>query len=35
MTLTAYAVKGTAPAVITGSEKPISNVVRENFTIAG
>jgi predicted lipoprotein with Yx(FWY)xxD motif len=34
-TLTVYAVDGTAPALITGSEKPISNVVRESFTIAG
>src|SRR5262249_18766382 len=34
-TLTAYAVSGPAPAVVTGSEKPISNVVRETFTIAG
>jgi predicted lipoprotein with Yx(FWY)xxD motif len=34
-TLTVYAVAGTAPALITGNEKPISNVVRENFTIAG
>jgi predicted lipoprotein with Yx(FWY)xxD motif len=34
-TLTVYAVDGTAPAVVTGNEKPISNVVRENFTIAG
>jgi predicted lipoprotein with Yx(FWY)xxD motif len=34
-TLTVYAVKGVAPAVVTGNEKPISNVVRENFTIAG
>ena len=34
-TLTAYAVSGTAPAVVTGSEKPISNVVRESFAIAG
>jgi predicted lipoprotein with Yx(FWY)xxD motif len=34
-TLTVYAVNGTAPALITGSEKPISNVVRESFTIAG
>jgi len=34
-TLTAYAVSGAAPAVVTGSEKPISNVVRESFTIAG
>jgi predicted lipoprotein with Yx(FWY)xxD motif len=34
-TLTVFAVDGTAPAVVTGYEKPISNVVRENFTIAG
>jgi predicted lipoprotein with Yx(FWY)xxD motif len=34
-TLTVYAVDGIAPAVVTGSEKPISNVVRESFTIAG
>jgi len=34
-TLTVYAVTGTAPAVVTGSEKPVSNVVRETFTIAG
>ncbi|HKB20373.1 MAG TPA: hypothetical protein VKC65_05110 [Gaiellaceae bacterium] len=34
-TLTVYAVDGTAPAVVTGREKPISNVVREAFTIAG
>jgi len=33
--LTVFAVNGTAPALITGNEKPISNVVRENFTIAG
>ena len=33
-TLTVYAVNGTAPAVVTGSEKPISNIVRETFTIA-
>ena len=33
-TLTVYAVDGTAPA-LTGNEKPISNVVRETFTIAG
>jgi predicted lipoprotein with Yx(FWY)xxD motif len=32
--LTVYAVDGTAPAVVTGNEKPISNVVRETFTIA-
>jgi predicted lipoprotein with Yx(FWY)xxD motif len=34
-TLTVFAVSGTAPALLTGSEKPISNVVRETFTIAG
>jgi hypothetical protein len=34
-TLTAYAVRGTAPAVVTGHERPISNVVRETFNIAG
>ena len=34
-TLTVFAVNGTAPAVVTGYEKPISNVVRESFTIAG
>jgi predicted lipoprotein with Yx(FWY)xxD motif len=34
-TLTVYAVGGTAPALITGNERPISNVIRENFTIAG
>jgi predicted lipoprotein with Yx(FWY)xxD motif len=33
--LTVYAVNGNAPAVVDGSEKPISNVVRESFTIAG
>jgi predicted lipoprotein with Yx(FWY)xxD motif len=33
-TLTVYAVDGTAPALVTGNEKPISNIVRENFTIA-
>jgi predicted lipoprotein with Yx(FWY)xxD motif len=33
-TLTVYAVDGTAPAVVTGSEKTISNVVTETFTIA-
>ena len=33
--LTVYAVNGgTAPAVVTGNERPISNVVREAFTIA-
>jgi predicted lipoprotein with Yx(FWY)xxD motif len=34
-TLTVYAVAGTAPALVKGNEKPISNVVRETFTIAG
>jgi len=34
-TLTAYVVHGTAPGIVTGSEKPISNVVRETFTIGG
>src|SRR5262249_23310484 len=34
-TLTVYAVNGTAPALITANAKPISNVVRETFTIAG
>jgi predicted lipoprotein with Yx(FWY)xxD motif len=34
-TLTVYAVSGTAPSVVTGDEKPISNVVRQSFTIAG
>ena len=33
-TLTVYAVRGTAPALITGNENRISNVVRESFTIA-
>jgi predicted lipoprotein with Yx(FWY)xxD motif len=32
--LTVFAVRGTAPALITGDEKPISNVVHESFTIA-
>jgi hypothetical protein len=32
-TLTAYLVKGTAPGIVTGHEKPISNVVHETFTI--
>ena len=34
-TLTVYTVAGTAPAVVDGSETPISNVVQENFFIAG
>jgi hypothetical protein len=32
-TLTAFLVSGTAPGTVTGSEKPISNVVKETFTI--
>jgi predicted lipoprotein with Yx(FWY)xxD motif len=32
--LTVFAVRGTAPALITGDEEPISNVVHESFTIA-
>jgi hypothetical protein len=32
-TLTAYLVSGTAPGTVTGNEKPISNVIRETFTI--
>ena len=32
--LTVYAVRGTAPAVVTGHEHPVSNVVRETFRIA-
>jgi hypothetical protein len=34
-TLTAYLVKGTAPGTVTGSAKPISNVVKVTFTIGG
>jgi len=34
-TLTAYIVSGTAPGIVTGHERPISNVVRETFTIGG
>jgi predicted lipoprotein with Yx(FWY)xxD motif len=34
-TLTVFAVNGTAPAVVTGNEHPISNVIRESFAIAG
>jgi hypothetical protein len=33
-TLTVYAVDGTAPALLTGSEKPISNVISDTFNIA-
>lgn len=33
VTLTAYLVRGTAPSIVTGSDRPISNVVRETFTI--
>ena len=32
-TLTAYVVSGTAPGIVTGNEQPISNVVKETFTI--
>jgi len=32
-TLTAYLVNGTAPGIVTGNEKPISNVIHETFTI--
>jgi hypothetical protein len=34
-TLTAYVVRGTAPGTVTGNDQPISNVVRETFTIGG
>lgn len=34
-TLRAFIVKGTAPGMVTGHEKPISNVVQETFTIGG
>lgn len=34
-TLTAYVVNGTAPAMVTGHEQRISNVVKETFTIGG
>ena len=34
-TLTAYLVSGTAPGMVTGPERPISNVVRETLTIGG
>jgi len=34
-TLTAYVVQGTAPAMVTGDEPRISNIVRETFTIGG
>jgi hypothetical protein len=33
VTLTAFLVKGTAPARVTGHEQPISNVIHERFTI--
>jgi hypothetical protein len=33
-TLTVFVVNGIAPAVVNGSEKPISNVETERFTIA-
>jgi hypothetical protein len=34
-TLTAFLVSGTAPGIVTGSVKPISNVVKVTFTIGG
>ena len=34
-TLTAYFVSGTAPGMVTGHERPISNVVRETLAIGG
>jgi hypothetical protein len=34
-TLTAYVVRGTAPGIVTGNERPISNVITETFTIGG
>jgi len=34
-TLTAFLVSGRAPGMVTGHERPISNVVRETFTIGG
>ena len=34
-TLTAYVVGGTAPGIVTGNEHPISNVIKETFTIGG
>jgi hypothetical protein len=33
-TLTVFVVNGTAPALVDGTEQPISNVVRESFNIA-
>jgi hypothetical protein len=33
VTLTAFLVKGTAPAKVTGNEQPISNVIPERFSI--
>jgi len=34
-TLTVFLVRGTAPGIVTGHERPISNVVHETFTIGG
>src|SRR5258705_290918 len=34
-TLTAFLVSGTAPGMVTGHERPISNVIHERFTIGG
>ena len=35
VTLTAFPVRGTAPGIVTGHERPISNVIHETFTIGG
>jgi len=35
VTLTAFLVRGTAPGIVTGHERPISNVIHERFTIGG
>jgi hypothetical protein len=34
-TLTAFLINGTAPGIVTGHERPISNVIHETFTIGG
>src|SRR5215471_7008601 len=34
-TLTVFLVSGTAPGMVTGHERPISNVIHETFTIGG
>jgi hypothetical protein len=33
--VTVFLVNGTAPGIMTGHERPISNVVHETFTIGG